>query len=56
MSILLVKLLFLIDRGNNGEPENDRDGLFNIDFDEIMQDCKNANTEDSKMIFIYQST
>ena len=35
MSMLLLNLLFMIDRGNNGEPENDSDGEFNIDFDEI---------------------
>ena len=56
MSMILVNILFLIDRGNNGEPENNSDGEFNIDFDEIKQDCKNVNTDDSKMIFIYQST
>ena len=56
MSMLLVNILFLIDRGNNVEPENDSDSEFNLDFDEIKQDCKNVNTDDSKMMFIYQST
>ena len=56
MSMLLVNFLFLIDRGNDGEPESDSDGECNIDFDEIKQKFKNFNTEDSKMLFIYQST
>ena len=30
MSMLLVNILFLIDGGNTGEPENDNDGKFNI--------------------------
>ena len=41
------------------QPELDSDGKFNIDFNEIKQDYKNVNTEDSKMkdkmMFIYQS-
>ena len=37
------------------EIKNDSDGD-DIDFDEIKQDCQNVNTEDSKMMFIYQST
>ena len=54
--MLLVNLLFLIDRGNDGEPENDSDGKLNIDFDEIKQDYKNVNTEHSKLMFICQLT
>ena len=41
------------------QPELNSDGKFNIDFNEIKQDYKNVNTEDSKMkdkmMFIYQS-
>lgn len=38
--MLLVNFLFLIDRGNNGEPENDSDGEFNIDFEELSKIAK----------------
>ena len=56
MSMLLVNLLLLIDRRNDGEPENNSGDEFNIDFDKIKPDCENVNTEDSKTMFIYQST
>ena len=52
----LVNLHFLTDSGNYSEPEHDSDGEFNIDYDKIKQDRKNINIEDSKMMFIYQSS
>ena len=39
MSMLLVNLLLLIDRRNDGEPENNSGDEFNIDFDKIKPDC-----------------
>lgn len=53
--MLLVNLLFLIDRRNARGPVDDSDSGFNIDFNEIKQDCQNINTQDSKMMFVYQS-
>ena len=40
MPMLLVNLLFLIDRGNDAQPENNSDGEFSVDSNEIKQDCK----------------